>query len=347
MHESHEGIERYLAVGRVAVLQTEPQRRDGPRFSTSFIGWRRGRAIFIEHPRTAEGRDVAFRDAQPCVVRFVHEGQACAFTSDVLDWGAGRGDTQVRLRWPSQMERLSLRRHDRVLVSVACRVVLPEGKSIEGELHDLSMSGCGFAAAVVASKGDALQVSFRLPDGASIENLQVNVRMVRPTLDGCFLGCEFEPGQERLQNDISIYVTSELARARRASVMEQPRVLIVDAQVEFAEKLKRMLGRHGIDALSACSTLDAMHAIRSLPLQLVLINQAMPELSGTEICRLIRAARGLEKLPLLVYGGKAEDGIAALAHGAQRYLPAGNGLMAELTYEAKRALQMLAGGDAS
>lgn len=337
MPELRDDVERYLAVGQVAVIQTEPNRKDGPRFPTTFLGWRRGRAVYIEHPRTPEGRDVAFRDGQHCVLRFIHDGQACAFTAAVIDWTSARGESQVRLRWPEQVETLVLRRFDRVPFHAPVRVRIANGTELDGQFSDLSIGGCGIVLATPITKGDQLQLTFSLPDGASIQNLMVSAKMTRQTADGQFVGCEFEQDQNAARNDIGLFVTAELARGRGGAPQapSEPRVLIVDSNEGMAEKLRKLLARQHIEVLVTNSTVDTFYSVRAVPLHAVVICSDLPELSGLDVCRLIRKARGLEKLPIILYHGQF-SGQQISEAGITKWLPDSPSLLTDIVLEIKQ-----------
>lgn len=341
MAEHRDDIERFLAVGQVAVIQTEPNRKEGPRFPTTFLGWRRGRAIYIEHPRTLEGRDVAFRDGQTCVLRFVHDGQACAFTAGVLDWTGARGEAQVRLRWPESIETLVLRRFDRIPYHGPVQARLARGEMLIGHFGDLSLGGCGVLLPQNVSKGEVIQLSFSLPDGAEIQNLAVTVKMARQTAEGNFLGCEMEPGQEASRNDIALFVTAELTRSRggAANAGAEPRALIVEPNQNTVATLRKLLARHNIEILATSSTVDVFHSVRALPLHAVAIRHDLPEIPGVEVCRLIRNARGLDTLPLFLYDGEGLDPHIK-GTGITKWLPSSPSLLTEIVIEIKRAAEV-------
>lgn len=334
-------VERFLAVGQVAVVQTEPNRKDGPRFPTTFLGWRKGRVILIEHPRTPEGREVAFRDGHPIVLRFIHEGQACAFATEILDWSGGR-DSQVRLRWPITVEILVLRRFDRIPFEGPVTVKRVRSPAVQGKFVDLSAGGCGISVDEEITKGENLHLGFCLPDGAVISGLEVTVRMARQAAGSTLLGCEYGPGQEQARNDIGLYVMAVLAHGRgannRAAGAAAQRVLLVEHSLDTAEKFRRLLARHNIEALVTTNVVDTFYTVRAVSLHGVAIAHDLPGLNGLEVCRLIRQARGLESLPLVLYGG---DSLAAEAArvGASRWLPASSSLLVDLVLELKRAMQ--------
>lgn len=339
MPDGHSQIERLLVVGRVAVLQTEPQRKDGPRFPTAFIGWRRERSIFIEHPRTPDGREVAFRDGHPCVLRFVHEGQACAFATDIIEWGGSRHESQVRLRWPAQVDTLTLRRFDRIPFQAPCRVTLPDGQVAHSHLNDLSTGGCSLTGLEMLKKDDTIALSFGLPDGAMINTLRAVVRASRAGPLGNVVGCEFEAGQDIAHNDISLYVTAQLARGRAGDAgAAASKVLIVDANTDQVEKLRRLLARQGLEAVAVGNVVDACHMVRVMPLRAIAVSQAMRELPGLDICRIVRAARGTDKLRLFLYGGGPELDAQAAAAGLEKWLPDSPSLTPDLVLELKKAM---------
>jgi len=99
-------------------------------------------------------------------------------------------------------------------------------------------------------------------------------------------------------------------------------ILVVDDEQVIRDVLKRLLLREGYDVLSAASGKEAMGILRSARPDLVLLDIAMPEMSGIEICRWIRRDSATPRLPIIMITGKSgvNDEVEGLETGADDYV---------------------------
>lgn len=341
MQSTTDSIESYLKVGQYAMLQADPWQKDGPRYVTSLLGWKKLQSILIEHPKLPEGREALIRDGQPCVVRFVQGGDACAFTSIVLGRTGKRSGGQVSLSWPDQIESQPLRRFERIRFEAPCKLVHADGAVTTGRLKDLSVGGCGVISGGMFEKDEAIQLQFTFPDGVQVSGLRARIRTVSVRREGKFAGCEFESGQAGLKNSINFFVGMELAR-RRSDSEPHPsakRVMVVDSRPAFFEELNGTLSGEQIETYCTASAVDAMYALRSMSFHAVAVHFALPDLSGLELCRLVRGATGLEHLRLYLYGGSASEIEAVLKIRLDRWFPESPSMLIELASEVQQTLQ--------
>jgi CheY-like chemotaxis protein len=100
-------------------------------------------------------------------------------------------------------------------------------------------------------------------------------------------------------------VTSEL----------KPFALVVEDDVENCEALTEALKIIGVRALGVHSGGEAVRLSRSLTPDLIVIDYRLPDISGAEVCRRLRAEPETEKLPIIAVTGSPEelqkDGCAA------------------------------------
>lgn len=66
-------------------------------------------------------------------------------------------------------------------------------------------------------------------------------------------------------------------------------LLIIDDEIYIVESLKRLLGKEGYDILTATSGLEGLKLIQSHSVQVVLCDQRMPTMSGTEFVKQVHA----------------------------------------------------------
>ena len=101
------------------------------------------------------------------------------------------------------------------------------------------------------------------------------------------------------------------------------RVLVVDDDVEIQQLVRILLRRAGIDAILADGAVAAARILKLQPLpDLMILDLMMPEVSGIDFLKQIRAKETLCDLPVLVLSAliETEDIRGALSAGADRYL---------------------------
>ena len=333
-------IERFLEVGAIMVFHTEPNRRDGPRHKTILRGWRKPSHMLFDRPKTESGLFAALQEGQPCVVRYLHEGLACAFDTIVIDWDNRRSNPYLRVTWPHEIQYVQFRKFERLRISFPCIVHLENGDPFEGEMQDLSGGGCGLLCTTFLKEPvRQVSLSFTLPDGTPVEKLKTEVRNQRPSGGGTFLGVEFLARQERAQNDIMFFVTSRLDRSK-GSDQPAPKVLLIDEDVEFASRLRRCFERRNTDVICATTTLDGLVQLRMSPPRALLVSAAMNDLPAVDLCRLIRKTKGVEDLHVFVYGGEAQQLESILLQsGANGYFPPKSSLAPDMAFEVGQMLE--------
>lgn len=311
-------VERFFEVGAVVMLHTDANRKDGPRYRSVVRGWRKGGHVLMDRPKTDQGAMAALQEGQECVIRFIHEGMACAYDTQVIDWDTRRHNPYLRVTWPRELQFISFRRHERLKVQLPCRIALNDGTPASGEIRDMSLGGFGAQVSVSCNEGSIITMDFELPDGTSVRSAKALVKSSREVEGAWFVGCEFQQDSGHASSDIDFYLTSTMER-RRAEQTEQKnvaRVLVVDSDETMAGRLKSNFEKRGYDVVTASNTVDAFYRLRMTPPLAVIINQAQPDLAGLEICRLIKQHKDLEHLPVYLYGGEGAD-LAQRSHAVR------------------------------
>lgn len=318
MTENEEGIDTYLRVGEVVVLDLDPALSIRRRFTTFVRGWQRFRHITLDRPKD-KGRYVPMQEGQACIARFIVEGTACGFNSVVLDsdnWGEA---CQCRIAWPESFQAICFRKHERVKLGINCKVVLPDGVTEEAQMRDISMGGCALVTPVNVGVGEQIRVLVKLPESARTEDASLTVRNVREIGDNAFLlGCELCGEQEYIQSDIAFLVATRLDR--KTGEPERPRVLIVDGDSESGGSLWRAFREQGCDTFMATNAIDGLSRLCVLHPAALVINHGMQGAIGTEMVRLVRNTAGFERLPVFLFGGNPDDQQAILQAGATMWL---------------------------
>src|SRR6266480_5548682 len=97
------------------------------------------------------------------------------------------------------------------------------------------------------------------------------------------------------------------------------RILVVDDEPQLTRVLRRSLMTHGYDVRIAGDGAFALQTFRDWPAALVVTDLAMPNMSGLELCRQLRA---ISEVPIIVLSVRGEEKtkVEALDAGADDYV---------------------------
>lgn len=104
--------------------------------------------------------------------------------------------------------------------------------------------------------------------------------------------------------------------------MPNSRILIADDDRDIRELVQFKLAQAGYDVVTAEDGPQALSAARTEPFDLVVLDVMMPQMTGIEVCRTLRAEEATAALPVILLTAKtqAADMQAGLAAGANEYL---------------------------
>ena len=139
---------------------------------------------------------------------------------------------------------------------------------------------------------------------------------------------------------------SEVKAEGHASLAQRARVLIVDDDTEILTFLSTLLELEGIEPLVATSAKAAVRMlseVRHAPPDLLLLDIAMPERDGLDLCRALKKDAALSGIPVFVVSARPGRDVAerALAAGAEQFIrkPFENGeLIAAIRDRVRRQL---------
>jgi len=102
--------------------------------------------------------------------------------------------------------------------------------------------------------------------------------------------------------------------------MDRVRVLVVDDDAAVRQSLATALGRDGYEVLAADGGSAALGRMAAMSVDAVVLDVAMPEPNGLEVCRRLRS-RG-DRTPILMLTARdlVDDRVAGLDAGADDYL---------------------------
>ena len=98
------------------------------------------------------------------------------------------------------------------------------------------------------------------------------------------------------------------------------RVLLVEDDKALRRYLEVTLGRAGYEVLSAGDGLEAMKTALSTPVDLVITDAMMPNLSGHELCRFLRNSPQLSHIPIVLLSGMERNDAGSEAGLADAFL---------------------------
>jgi PAS domain S-box-containing protein len=102
----------------------------------------------------------------------------------------------------------------------------------------------------------------------------------------------------------------------------QGNLLVVDDDPKVREMLSFRLKREGHSILAAASGQEALDCVQSSKIDLVLLDNYLPEITGLEVLKIIRETHSVTQLPVIMVTGKSqsEDIVEALNLGANDYV---------------------------
>ncbi|MDA1307714.1 MAG: response regulator transcription factor [Acidobacteria bacterium] len=104
---------------------------------------------------------------------------------------------------------------------------------------------------------------------------------------------------------------------------DRTRILVVDDEADIAGLIKHDLERGGdIDVSVVASGDAALKAVSDNPPDLMILDLNLPQLSGTEVCRLVRAKPATAHLPIIMLTARTgeADRVSGLDLGADDYI---------------------------
>ncbi|HLZ57948.1 MAG TPA: response regulator transcription factor [Ktedonosporobacter sp.] len=121
-------------------------------------------------------------------------------------------------------------------------------------------------------------------------------------------------------------------------------ILVVDDEIEIIRALSRSLIAHGYKVLIASNGEEALEVLTRHRPDLLLLDLMLPDISGLEVCRKVRARSSVPIIVLSVKGAE-RDKVQALDLGADDYVPKPFG-MREVLARVRVALRHTAQGQA-
>src|SRR5262249_20923650 len=121
---------------------------------------------------------------------------------------------------------------------------------------------------------------------------------------------------DRIAGDRGVWAAEAAERSTMSAV------LIVDDNAADRALLRTILGRAGYSVFDVAKGQDAIQSARVVRPHVIILDVNLPDLSGLDVCRAIRADRELSTIPVLMLTVRHDDTdvVAGLEAGADDYV---------------------------
>lgn len=104
--------------------------------------------------------------------------------------------------------------------------------------------------------------------------------------------------------------------------MAKEHVLIVDDEEDIIELVRYNLTKDGYRVTGAVSGEEAIKIVRSVPLELILLDLMLPGVDGLEVCRALKQDAKTKNIPIIMLTAKGEEAdiVLGLEMGADDYI---------------------------
>jgi len=102
--------------------------------------------------------------------------------------------------------------------------------------------------------------------------------------------------------------------------MDLPPILVIDDEADMRSAISQALNRSGFTVESACSGTEALAKFKSDKFSLVITDEKLPEISGTEVLGSLKKMSPQIPVIMLSSGGSVNDAVEAMQQGAADYL---------------------------
>ena len=104
----------------------------------------------------------------------------------------------------------------------------------------------------------------------------------------------------------------------RSDVFVSQKILVVDDDLEVTDTLEYHLKSQGYEVKAINDPLLFMGTARNMLPDLIILDVAMPELSGLQLCRMIKLDTTMKRIPIIFLNakGNAEDSVKGFEAGA-------------------------------
>lgn len=301
VHEDTNVLAAYLGVGRPVLALIGGHDADARRIPSIIRGWCANQYILIDRPE-----DCVARKQDHIIVQFLHDGIVCGFSSEFLDSGATRPPL-FRIAWPSALETLSLRQHDRASVDVECMVALPCGTTLQGRMEDISAGGCRVVLPEKMVEHTEVLLDFALDGVHAFRGIQAAVCSSKGKEDAFPTGLRFCGLSPSDQHTIDLFAATQTSGLRTAQAAE-PEAVLLQGSEETGRALSELAHKDGIKLTCVAKVADLFRLIGARPFAAAVLAASHPQLPGSQVAHLLHDSDGGARIPIALLGGGERPG---------------------------------------
>lgn len=331
MSSTELNLAELLEVGGQAVIATQPNVANGPRHLVTLKGWDEGEYLMFEAPIAQKSSDagiagrnrrISVRKKSEVVVRFIREGQVCAFREVVTDSFNLRELPHFTVKWPLAFETIDVRKHPRVRIGAQCTVTCEDGPEVEGQVRDISVGGAAIALEEPLEKEAIIKATITFQDGNQLKDIQSIVRNTRPGDGTTVHGIEFLSPNDDLKQELKVIVKSAMANEKKSK--EEPVTIIALTAKDAPTDVFRGIRFKGVEFIVMTDVVECFHRLRSMRCIGLIVDCSHGEWSGLDVCGFVRGSTKLKNLSLIVYGIEpSQVDVTMSTIGADLCLPKG------------------------
>ena len=209
------------------------------------------------------------------------------------------------------------RRSLRVHVEVPVRFIKPAVEQL-GRTRNLSQTGLFVVSEINLAPGQQLELELELPGVPLAASAEVVWADADSGAAGFDLGELSDEAAERLREFID--ETREKQIAGEGSAPKP--ILIADDEPQILELISLALAKHGFEVYRAHSGQECLELVRQLTPRLVIMDILMPEIDGSEICKIMRGDAEWVGIPVIFVSALEPEVLHQVAadSGATDYL---------------------------
>lgn len=316
MNDDNSSGKPFLSVGCGAVVEIAMHGGRIHHFKTTVLGWHEHDYILLEWPKTSAERKPV-QENTPCIIRTLHDGVIAGFSTTITDRGLP-GLRQMRVEWPKEIKTLYLRKHERVAVRTACKVILKNDRCLDVLMVDIAVGGCSIEGDLDLARNEEVTVTIPFSGPGVPDRIRAVVRNLAPVNAGIRAGLQFPAMDEAATFCLEFAITHRLQEAR-TKLEQRIQVLVFEREDVSRETAVNAIRSMGICA-ERCNTLvEGFYFILAIKPRAVIIADSLCALSELDVCRLVAETRGCEDICLFAKNARAGQQASDMGSQIQYY----------------------------
>ncbi|MFH0925639.1 MAG: DUF4388 domain-containing protein, partial [bacterium] len=144
-------------------------------YSSKIIGWEEGKYILCE---TNKNIDKLFTAHELVTLKYAHNDKVIEFKSRLFSESEPVSNL-ILITYPKEYVEYHLRKYRRIEVKIPCSIKYKNIQTLEGTIVDFSINGMLICLNYPLDISDRIILSFVLPNGKPIENVEAIVKNIR------------------------------------------------------------------------------------------------------------------------------------------------------------------------